>query len=115
MHAFLPAQPRRQDREDSGPTVRSAYPTNPKYTYHSPRSAQSHGACAMTISDVNYAVRSGRCTWIQVYDTLINAGASHFARRQFIDGKLDIPVTAERMIARLILTGQVQLVAGPLA
>ena len=63
---------------------------------------------AMTISDVNYAVRCGRCTWLQVYDTLLNAGASHYTRRQFIDGKLDIARTAERMIARLIKTGQVQ-------
>jgi|GEM_PF-3341422 hypothetical protein len=63
---------------------------------------------AMTISDVNYAVSCGRCTWLQVYDTLLNAGASHYTRRQFIDGKLNIALTAERMIARLIRTGQVQ-------
>jgi len=67
----------------------------------------------MTISDVNYAVSSGRCTWLQVYDTLLNAGASRYTRRQFIDGKLDIPLTAERMIARLIKTGQVQLCGVP--
>jgi hypothetical protein len=70
-------------------------------------------AHAMTISDVNYAVSCGRCTWLQVYDTLVNAGASHYTRRQFIDGKLDIAQTAERMIARLIRTGQVQLGAVP--
>ena len=63
---------------------------------------------AMTIADVNYAVSCGRCTWLQVYDTLLNAGASHYTRRQFIDGKLNIALTAERMIARLIRTGQVQ-------
>ena len=63
---------------------------------------------AMTISDVNYAVSCGRCTWLQVYDTLLNAGASYFTRRPSIDGKLDIALTAERMIARLIKTGQVQ-------
>jgi hypothetical protein len=114
MHLF-PAQHMLSHPRSRG--VRIAMILAQRTTVHSPKPANAavklpvrvnRTTPAMTMSDVNYAVNCGRCTWLQVYDTLLNAGASHYTRRQFIDGKLNIAQTAERMIARLIRTGQVQ-------
>ena len=63
----------------------------------------------MTITDIRFAVHDGRCTWLQVYETLINAGTSHYTRRQFLDGKLDVAASVGIMLEQLLATGEVPL------
>jgi len=67
----------------------------------------------MNITDIRFAVDAGRCTSLQVYETLINAGASHYTRRQFLEGKLDVGVSVDLMLERLFFSGEVPLAGVP--
>lgn len=64
----------------------------------------------MTITDIRCAVDAGQCTWLQVYETLINAGTSHEARRLVLDGQAEISLPLELMLHRLFATGEVPIV-----
>lgn len=63
----------------------------------------------MTISQVRFSVDRGRCTWLQVHETLINAGTSHHTRRLFLDGVLELGQPVDDMLALLASTGHVPL------
>ena len=64
----------------------------------------------MTITDIRCAVDAGQCTWLQVYETLINAGTSHEARRLVLDGQEEISLPLELMLDRLFASGKVPIV-----
>ena len=63
----------------------------------------------MTITDIRCAVDAGQCTWLQVYETLINAGTSHEARRLVLDGQTEISLAVTLMLERLFSSGAVPI------
>ena len=63
----------------------------------------------MTISERQVAVESGRCSWIQVHETLINAGTTHHTRRLFLDADITPGPGAHGMLAQLVQNGTVPL------
>lgn len=63
----------------------------------------------MTISELQVAVESGRCSWIQVHETLINAGTTRHARRLFLDADITLGSGVQRMLAQLVQNGTVPL------
>ena len=63
----------------------------------------------MTITDIKALVSDGACTWLQVHETLINAGTTHSARRQYLDGKVALSPTSNAMLGELVRSGVVPL------
>jgi len=61
----------------------------------------------MTLSEVQSSVGHGRCTWLQVHETLINAGTTHHTRRLFLDGDIDLGSGVGAMLSLLVATGRV--------
>ncbi len=61
----------------------------------------------MNIIDTRWAVETGRCTWLHLYETLINAGTSHYTRRQILAGKLEVEPAVDLMLQRLFPTSEV--------
>ena len=67
-------------------------------------------ADGMIIADIRCAVDAGQCTWLQVYETLINSGTSHATRRLLLDGQAEICAPVEYMLRRLFASGEVPIV-----
>ena len=63
----------------------------------------------MTITDLRALVRDGACTWLQVHETLINAGTTHCARRRYLDGEMALAPSPNAMLDELVRSGVVPL------
>ena len=51
----------------------------------------------------------GLCTWLQVHETLINAGTTHRTRRQFLSGAAKLGPYSSAMLGELVDSGCVPL------
>ena len=69
----------------------------------------------MTRPELLSAVECGSCTWLQVHETLINAGTTHHTRRLFLDGEIELGAPVVAMLDRLVETGSVPLFHSSLA
>ena len=60
---------------------------------------------AMTLLQLQCSVVGGLCTWLQVHETLINAGTTHHTRRLFLDGEIGLGPYASEMLDELVNSG----------
>jgi hypothetical protein len=67
----------------------------------------------MTVWDLQSSIDDGRCSWAQVYETLISARLSRDEVYRFMEGRLALEPSADAMLRQLIDTGEVPRTLAP--